>query len=829
MINRLRLLPLMMLMLSAVWASAQTGIEEEGASQQSPAGISSGSVNVSGVGSLSYGTLQSMGFSDEEINSILAATDDGPAESPAIPEVPVELDPTENGEEEAKEEEPQEDEEEKADANENVIAQAAIASRPEATVYGHNFFRNDNMVIFDKVPNAKVNENYIVGSGDQLAVSVYGGVASYNESFTISEDGYLDIYGIGKVYLKGLTFENAKKLLKQRYSSYINLNQSNFDVSLVYSKSIQVNIVGEVLDPGSYNISSINTAFNALAAAGGPNDLGSVRNITVKRAGKVVSNLDIYKFLLDPGSTDDSYMSTGDYIVVSPIGKVVEVAGEVKRPFKYELLEGETLEDLFRYAGGLKATAYTRTIKVNRYVNNENFIIDVDLDSLRKSGIGFELKDGDLITITRIPEIIDNVVTIEGAVRIPGSYEMIEGIRISNLIEKAKGLNYEAYTERAYLIRKTEKLNEIYIPFNLQDILDNPSSASNLELQQFDKVEIFSKEKFKESFNVTIEGAVKEQGQFSYYDRMTLKDLLYYAGGLKVDAANNHIEIARIVNFNEARNENEPTRVIIESIEIGKNLDIEDASQNFQLQPYDIVYVRSTPEFELQKSVNIQGEVRFPGTYTLLQKTETIADVIERAGGTTDYAYAEGATISRNGVTNALLFLDKALEDPESKYNYVLRDEDVVFIPRQGDLVRLTGAIEFPFVIKNDSTDNLDNENEVMVPFDKGKSAKFYVKKYGRNFDKEAKRGDTYLVQPNGYVKRTRNFLWVIHFYPKVKVKGSLVVVPYKPEKDAKEEAAPPPPAEPFDWNEFMATLSAAILSFATIYVLVQNSNRNNN
>ncbi|HCK22439.1 MAG TPA: ligand-binding protein, partial [Bacteroidetes bacterium] len=287
-------------------------------------------------------------------------------------------------------------------------------------------------------------DNYIVGAGDQLAISVYGGVSSYNESFTISEDGYIDVYGIGKIFLKGLTFDNARRLLRQRYSSYINLANSKFDVSLVYSKSIKVNIVGEVFDPGSYNISSINTAFNALAAAGGPNDLGSVRNITVKRAGNVVTTLDIYKFLMDPSATDDTYLSTNDYIVVAPIGKVVEVLGEVKRPFKYELLPEESLEDLFKYAGGLKPTAYTRTIKVNRYSNNENVIIDLNLDSLRLKGSKFELLDGDLITITRIPEIIDNIVTIEGAVRIPGSYELMEGIRISDLIDKAKGLNYEA-------------------------------------------------------------------------------------------------------------------------------------------------------------------------------------------------------------------------------------------------------------------------------------------------------------------------------------------------------------------------------------------------
>ena len=358
-------------------------------SQTAPAGITTGPVSVSGVGALSYGNLQSMGFSDEEINSILGSMDDAPEDLPATMALDVPAAQEVVPAEPVKVAESPDTSNSTAEAIEEIMDYMAETGKPTASVYGHGFFRNNNTVVYDKVPNAKVSDNYIVGAGDQLAISVYGGVSSYNESFTISEDGYIDVYGIGKIFLKGLTFDNARRLLRQRYSSYINLANSKFDVSLVYSKSIKVNIVGEVFDPGSYNISSINTAFNALAAAGGPNDLGSVRNITVKRAGNVVTTLDIYKFLMDPSATDDTYLSTNDYIVVAPIGKVVEVLGEVKRPFKYELLPEESLEDLFKYAGGLKPTAYTRTIKVNRYSNNENVIIDFNLDSLRLKGSKF--------------------------------------------------------------------------------------------------------------------------------------------------------------------------------------------------------------------------------------------------------------------------------------------------------------------------------------------------------------------------------------------------------------------------------------------------------
>ncbi len=685
----------------------------------------------------------------------------------------------------------------------------------QSTVYGQDFFRNGNIDLFEKVPNAKVSDNYILGEGDQMAVSIWGGVSSYNESFTINADGYIDPYGIGRIYMKGLTFGAARELLRQRFSTYINLAGGNFDVSLVYSKTIRVNIVGEVVDPGSYNIASINTAFNAMVAAGGPNDIGSVRNIQIKRNNRVIRTLDVYQFIMNPGSTDDTYLENNDYIIVPPIGRIIEIGGEINRPYKYELIKGENLNELIYYAGGLKSTAYKRNVTIKRYINNENIVLDINLDSLTKTGVNFELLDGDKVTFAKIPEIVENVVTVQGAVRFPGTYELTDDIRISDVISKAKGLTYEAYTERAYLIRKNEKMNDVYIPFDLAEVIANPNSPLNFTLTKFDVIDIFSKEKFRETFNVTVQGAVKAPGNFTYFDKMTLKDLLYYSGGLKVEAANNNIEVSRIVNFDQSKNQNAPTRVVVETVNIDKNLEIPDEAETFQLQPYDIVFIRVTPEFELQKNVTIQGEVKYPGAYTLLNKTETLTDVVARSGGVTQYAYVEGATITRNNITTTLLFLDKALKDPESRYNYVLREGDVITVPKQGDLVSMKGAIQFPFV---------GDPGVVMVPFEKGKTARHYVKKYGKNFADNAERKDTYIVQPNGYVKRTHHF-WFIRFYPHVKIKGSEIVVPTEPlEKEPVEQPDETPST--FDWNVFLASLSAGILSFATIYVLINNSNR---
>ena len=692
--------------------------------------------------------------------------------------------------------------------------QAVLQDEPQAgpaapVVWGQDFFRNGSVDLFDKVPNAKVNDNYIIGEGDQLTISVWG-YAYYNSNFTVNDEGYITTVEVGRIYVKGLTYSAARQLLRQRFASAFDLVNSKFDVALTYSKTIKINIVGEVVNPGSYNVSSLNTAFNALVAAGGVTDIGSVRNIQVKRNGKIIKTLDVYQFLMNPGSTDDTYLEANDYIIVNGIGRVVDVMGEINRPMKYELVKGENLNELITYAGGLKSTAYKRNVTIYRYYQNENIVLDFNLDSLERERINFNLLDGDKITFARIPEVVENVVTIQGSCRFPGNYQLTEGMRIYDLITKAKGLNYDAYTDRAYLIRKNDKLNDIYVPFDLGEVLENPSSPFNFELTKFDVIDIFSKEEFRETFTVSVQGSVKTPGSFPYYEKMTLKDLLYYAGGLRVEAANSRIEISRIVNFNEASNDNEPTRVVIQSVTIGKLLELDDAANTFQLQPYDQVFVRNTPEFEYQKNVTLLGEVKYPGTYTLTSRTETLADLIERAGGLTQWAYAEGATMNRSDVTSTLVFLHKALENPESKYNYVLREGDVVTVPKQGDLVALKGEIRYPFI---------GDPGNVIVPFEKGRSARHYIRKYGKNFGDNAKRSETYIIEPNGYVRRTHNFLF-IHFYPRVKVKGCQVVVPAKPEEKETPDA-PTAPSEPFDWNTFMSTLSAGILSFATIYVLV--------
>ena len=763
------------------------------------------------VPAVSSGTLESLGFDQTEIDAIMETT--GTSTSTAVESATMIQDAQQSAVDAAN------SQINTLAPNTSVIASPAvqeaiaevIGDEPAAApIWGQDFFRSGSIDLFEKVPNSKVGDNYILGEGDMITIAVWG-YAYYNSNFTINEEGYITTIEVGRIYLKGLTFSAAKQLLRQRFASAFDLTNSKFDVTLTYSKSIKVNIVGEVVNPGSYNISSFNTAFNALVAAGGVTDIGSVRNIQIKRNNRVIQTLDVYQFLMNPGATDDTYLEANDYIVVNGIGRVVQVEGEVNRPTKYELVPGENLNELIYYAGGLKSTAYKRNVSIFRYVNNENVVLDFNLDSVEREKINFPLINGDRIVFSKIPEVIENIVTIQGACRFPGNYQLTADMRISDLIEKAKGLNYDAYTDRAYLIRKDAKMNDVYIPFELDEVLANSNSPFNFKLAKFDVIDIFSKEEFRETFNVSIDGAVKMPGSFPYYQQMTLKDLLYYSGGLKVEAANNKIEVSRIVNFSDASNQNEPTRVVVQSVSVDKALDVDDAANSFVLQPYDQVYVRTTPEFEYQKNITILGEVKYPGVYTLLSRTETLADVIERAGGLTQWAYAEGTTMNRLDVTSTLVFLGKAMENPESKYNYVMRAGDIVTVPKQGDLVALKGEIKYPFI---------GDPGTVVVPFEKGRSARHFIKKYGKNFDDDAKRSETYVVEPNGYVHRTHNFLF-IHFYPRVKVKGSQIVVPQKPEEKIEIEQNVEP-KEPFDWNTFATTFSAGILSFATIYVLLQ-------
>ncbi len=367
-------------------------------------------------------------------------------------------------------------------------------SVPKSEIFGHQFFKPKNLGGFTKSKSFRAPESYTLDAGDELNISVFGS-SIFNAKGEINEEGYLEIPKMGRVYLKGVTLGSSKKLIQNIIGRYVNTNTTQTEITLNYSRNITINIVGDVHAPGSYVIPAINSVFNALNAANGPSNIGSVRKIQVVRNGQTIKTFDLYAFLLKGNITNDFYLQDGDYIFVPTIEKVVGIGGSIRRSWKYELVKGETLSDLIEMAGGFRANSYTKSIQVKRFISDKVEIQDLDLATLN-GGSSFQLEDGDEITIPEIPADYENYVKISGSVRFPGSYELKEGQRLDDLIAAAGGLALDAYLDRAYLTRKTEDLSTVIQKFNLKDVVLNEQSGENILLQRHDIIEVFSKNDF---------------------------------------------------------------------------------------------------------------------------------------------------------------------------------------------------------------------------------------------------------------------------------------------------------------------------------------------
>ncbi len=691
---------------------------------------------------------------------------------------------------------------------------------PKSAIYGHDFFRNKNFQIFNRTTDAQAAGNYIIGIGDQISVNVWG-YSSYSGSYTVDQNGSIMPEGVGKIYVKGLSLDKAKQLIRSRFATYLDMPNSQIEVTIIYSRVITANIVGDVFNPGSYSIPALNTAFNALLASGGPTDLGTVRNIFVKRQGNTVRKLDVYKFLLDPNSSTDFFLENNDYIFVPPAEKVVSIGGEINRPYKYELIDGEGLSDLISYAGGLTAKAYTKAIQVKRFSGNQYVLLDVNLDSLNKTKKKFELLNGDEILISTVPQNIFHFVKVSGAVMQPGQYNFNEGMRISDVLNQSHGLTESGMTDRAYIIRKNQDLSSSFITFIPQNVAKNPNSGENLKLQNLDELVFFDKQTFVDTIKVTVQGAVRLPGKYTYANGMTLQDVLYSAGGLKPEAANTRIEISRY----DSAGTGAPH--VVQTFGIDRNLQIASPGETYSLAPFDFIFVRSVSSLDTQMAVTLSGEVMYPGTYALTSKDEKLVDVIQRAGGLTQWADANEATLVRKEDNRGLVFmeLDKAMKDPDGRFNLLLKGGDQIVIPVTNDIVAISGMINFPYK---------DSLGFLNTPWKEGKRAKWYVKKYGLGFAPDAKRVRTYVIQPGGTVQDPRRWAF-IRIYPKVQ-KGASVVVPYTGLNDGvvtaavagtttttTATAAPSKPA--VDWNNVIESAMVKITGLLTLYVLVTRIN----
>lgn len=652
-------------------------------------------------------------------------------------------------------------------------------------IFGYDFFRNPN-ISFTPNLNMPTPENYIIGTGDELLVEVWG--ATENKTTQkVDNQGNINIDLVGKVRVGGLSFSQAKERIKsalrQIYSgisapdgSYAKIYTG---VSIANVRTVKVNIIGEVTAPGTYSLSALSTVLNALYACGGPSETGSFRNIKLIRNGKSVATFDIYEFLLTGSQEGNTNLNDQDVILVSPYENRVEVNGCVKREGIFEIKEGENLSDLARYFGGFKPNAYKDNLVVERITGAKLEVKEIPF----ATASNFLIKNGDKLTVHELSKVYHNRLSISGAVYQPGNYAFSEGVSVSDLIDRAAGILENAYVDRALLFRLNDGVDKEAINFSVRNILNK---KENILLKPNDSIYIFYKDSIAENHSLRIEGAVKSPKKIPYMKGMKVEDLIVMADGFTEGADPTTIQISRQINdgnFNK----------ISEIFNVSLSPDLQVSSNSIELMPDDIVTVRLIKGYTQQQLVRIDGEVQFPGIYALETKQDRISNLISRAGGFSPYAYLKGATLLRkktdvgekeqakqleqlkdDGLVTSIteekgeylvgINLEKIIKDGKLYQNLILKEGDVLIIPSEKQTIEVKGEVLLPS----------------MVRYEKGKSAKAYINSSG-GFTNNAKRNSVYVMYANGEVRGTKNFLF-FNSYPKIE-SGAVIVVPEKPER----------------------------------------------
>ena len=624
-------------------------------------------------------------------------------------------------------------------------------------IFGQKLF-SQKAINFSPDENIIPPDDYLLGPGDEIIVTIWGTAEFYN-SYLVDKDGSIYPEGVGRINLLGVKLKKAREMIQQRFASIVS-GGANVEVVMGKARTVRINVVGEVVQPGTYTISALHTAFNALYLAGGPNDIGSLRSIYIKREGKTIDTLDVYAYLIKGDMNHQIFLHNNDFIIVPSQKKVVNMAGEVKRPIKYELKPYEQMKDLLLYSGGPKPEASTQNVQIRRYSGNEVNVLNLDLADMLANGKDFILEDGDSITFSKLLDSAYNTVQALGEFKYPGVYQIKKGDRIFDLIEKSGGLTKEAYTKRAYIQRINDKLEIDYIPVDLQSILRmGAASTSNIELSHFDALKVYYIEDFKDVKYISIRGEIRKPGSYIYTGKRTLKDLIYQAGGPTDQADFNQMEVSRVI-ADEGSMRSTKTQVI--NLKLNSDWENDSSLDSFSMKPFDQVFIRKNPNFELQENVQVKGEVFYPGEYSKLEKSERLSSIVNRAGGLTKDAYLEGTKIIRDK-QEVVIDLKKALEKPGSTYDNILKDGDIVMVPEVNDVVRVEGGVLYP----------------VNISFDPGRTNfSTYLNSAG-GFGERAMKRKSIVRYANGKIKRTKSFLF-IKFYPKVD-KGATVQVPVRP------------------------------------------------
>ncbi|WP_439695047.1 SLBB domain-containing protein [Mucilaginibacter sp. AW1-7] len=684
----------------------------------------------------------------------------------------------------------------KPDSNDSLSTQKDIFESLKPKIFGADIFKNKNSSF---EPNLKLATplNYIVGPNDQLNINVYGN-SLVNWKLEVSPEGNINIPGVGILNVGGKTIEQASVAIKSRLAAnnYAVGRGTSVQVTLGNIRSIKVIIIGQVSKPGTYTLPSLATVFNALYMAGGPTDNGSLRQIEIIRNNRIIRHLDVYDFLVKGDQKNNIGLQDQDIVRVPTYRTRVELAGQVKIPALFEVLPGESLDDIINYAGGFTDSAYTARIKVSQISDQQRKITDV-LEADYKNYVPLR---GDKYTIESIINRFENRVVINGAVFKPGDYELQNGLTLYQLIEKAAGLKEDAFTERGTITRLKPDNSTEMIGFSVKDVMNK---TVNIPLQREDIINISSIFDLRDKYVVTINGSVRKPGKFAFSENMKVEDLILKAGGFAEGASTKRIEVARRVSNADPSSKSSSVAQVF-SVNIDGPLKPNEA--NFVLTPFDIVSIYSLPGYEKQKTVKVEGEVLYPGSYTIKTKNEKISDLIARAGGLTASADVEGGSLKRENI--AILGIDKnkadttaftlermaqanrlkraykdsttnadtqqrnnyvgidlgaVLKTPGSKSDLLLEDGDIIRVPKQQQIVRVNGQVLYPSA----------------VVYDSSKSFNDFVSNAG-GYGPDALRRGAYVVYPNGTVKGTRKFLF-FNNHPSVKP-GSEIYVPKKSE-----------------------------------------------
>ena len=636
-------------------------------------------------------------------------------------------------------------------------------------VFGRNIFNTRNLT-FEPSVNLATPANYRLGPGDEVIIDIWG--ASQNTiRQQISPEGTINIQKIGPVNLSGMTVSAANDYLKNAlnkiYNGLNNTTDPTSDIRLTLGniRTIQINVMGEVVQPGTYALSSFSTVFHALYRAGGVSDIGSLRNVQLVRNGKNIATIDVYEFIMKGNTQDDIRLQEGDVVIVPAYDVLVKISGKVKRPMRFEMKKDENLATLIKYAGGFEADAYTRSLRVVRQNGEEyevNTVKDIDYNI-------YKMRNGDVVTAEAILNRFTNKLEIRGAVYRPGIYQLSGKLNtIRELVHEAQGLTGDAFLNRAVLYRQREDLTSEVVQIDIKSIMDGTSP--NLALMKNDILYIPSIHDLEDRGNVTVHGEVAHPDSYPYADNMTLEDLIIQAGGLKEAASTVRIDISRRIKNPRSTADNDTIgQMYTFSLKDGFVI---DGQPGFILQPYDEVYVRRSPGYQAQQNVAIEGEILFGGNYAMTSREERLSDLVNKAGGPTNYAYLRGAKLTR--VANASekkrmgdvirlmsrqlgeamidslgirvedtftvgIDLEKALSNPKSNADLVLREGDVISIPKNTNTVTINGAVMVPNT----------------VSYMKGKNVDYYLNQAGGCSD-NARKSKKFIVYMNGQVTKVK-------------------------------------------------------------------------